>query len=224
MKAYHFLKANYALDAIADQRLKISRFDDLNDPFELFSASVADLGIRKVLTQFKQQMVSVYGLHCFSKHFLNPLLWSHYGDRHRGVALEFEIQDSDVLEVDYQPNRLLLDYQERARTGGLRESDLEAFLVTKFVHWKYEDEVRTICKLDATTMDGGHYFEEFSDELKLVRVLLGAACTLVDEEILGTLPAGTQLVVANTKLSFHSYAIGIDDSKPERIIESKLLF
>jgi hypothetical protein len=174
MKVFHFTKADHALSAISEQRLKLSLFDDLNDPFELFSANVTDPKIRKVLTEFKQKKMASYGLHCFSRQFDNPLLWSYYGDRHRGAALEFEISDGDVLEVRYEPKRLLIDWQQRSATGGLSSSDLETFLVTKFKHWEYEDEVRTFCKLDVATKDGDLYFDTFSDSLKLVRVFLGA--------------------------------------------------
>lgn len=223
MKVFHFLKAEYALKAISEQRLKLSLFDDLNDPFELFSANVSDPKIREALTKFKQENMAAYGLHCFSQKFSNPLLWSHYGDRHCGVALEFEIHDEDVLEVRYEPNRLLVDWQQHAARGGFGSSDLEAFLVTKFEHWKYEDEVRTFCKLDTAKKEGNFYFDAFSDSLKLVRVLLGATCAITNNEISTALPTGQKLSVMNTMLSFQSYAIEIDGSKPERIIESKLL-
>lgn len=221
MKVFHFTKADYALSAISRQRLKISRFDDLNDPFELFSANVSDPKIRKVLTEFKQKNMAVFGLHCFSRQFNNPLLWSHYGDRHRGVALEFEICDEDALEVRYAPDRLLLDWQKSAVTGGLTSSDFEAFLTTKFKHWEYEDEVRTFCRLDAAMKNGDLYFDSFSESLKLVRVFLGAASTMTDDEISTSLLIGQQLTVVNTMLSFQSYAIEIDQTKSERIVQSK---
>jgi hypothetical protein len=35
MKVYKFLDSKFGLKSITERRLKISRFDDLNDPFEL---------------------------------------------------------------------------------------------------------------------------------------------------------------------------------------------
>lgn len=221
MKVFHFTKAKYALEAISKQRLKLSLFDDLNDPFELFSANVIDPKIRNVLTEFKQKNMTEYGLHCFSRKYESPLLWSHYGDRHYGVVLEFEIRDDDVLEVCYTPDRLLIDWQQRVTTGELTSTDLEAFLVTKFKHWEYEDEVRTFCKLDAATKEGDLYFDEFGASLKLIRVIIGAASTITDDEISTSLPAGQQLNVVNTMLSFQSFAIEIDQTKSGRIVQSK---
>ena len=221
MNAYKFLNAKYALQAITEQRLKLSRIDDLNDPFELLYPSFADASDRKRLEEFKRVNMSSYGLHCFSKSFSNPLLWSHYADRHRGMALEIEIQNEDCFEINYEPNMLLFDLQQHAKTGGLNETDLAKFLATKFEHWKYEDEVRTFCKLDAATKNDDFYFEPFCDSLKLVRVFMGATCAMTDEEISTALPIGQQLVVVNTMLSFQSYAIEIDQAKSERIVQSK---
>jgi len=47
MKVCHFLSARWAEDDLARQRLKISRFDDLNDPFELLSPNLKDPAIRQ---------------------------------------------------------------------------------------------------------------------------------------------------------------------------------
>ena len=193
----------------------------MNDPFELLYANFPDASDRKKLIEFKQLNMANYGLHCFSKKFTNPLLWSHYGDRHRGMALEFEIQDEDCFEIHYEPNRLLIDLQHHAKMGGFNETDLTKFLATKFKHWEYEDEVRTFCKLDAATKSEAIYFDPFSESLKLVRVFIGAANTITDDEISTSLPTGQQLTVVNTMLSFQSYAIEIDQTKSERIVQSK---
>jgi hypothetical protein len=46
-------------------------------------------------------------------------LWSHYGDRHRGVALEPEIDDDLVEEVQYSL-AIAID-KKLAEGGGLKE-------------------------------------------------------------------------------------------------------
>ena len=47
MGVYHLLCAQYALDDLKKQRLKVSLFADLNDPFELLSVELSDRAIRK---------------------------------------------------------------------------------------------------------------------------------------------------------------------------------
>jgi len=41
-RVYHFLSAHWALDDVHRKRVKISQFDELNDPFELFGARLPD--------------------------------------------------------------------------------------------------------------------------------------------------------------------------------------
>jgi hypothetical protein len=65
------MKSEHALTSISKQRLKLSLFDDLNDPFELYSANVSDPKARKVLTEFKQKNMAEYGLHCFIENRIN---------------------------------------------------------------------------------------------------------------------------------------------------------
>jgi hypothetical protein len=43
----HFITAAWAEDDLARRRLKISRFDDLDDPFELLAAELRDPAIRR---------------------------------------------------------------------------------------------------------------------------------------------------------------------------------
>ena len=39
MRLYHFINADYAVEAVGLRRLKISRLDKLNDPFEMFAGT-----------------------------------------------------------------------------------------------------------------------------------------------------------------------------------------
>lgn len=91
MKLYHFINAHYGLAAIRDQRIKLSTYDDLNDPFELYAATLNDCEIRETFYQLKNNLSKVMGLLCCSKSWSNSLLWSHYADRHKGIALVLEV-------------------------------------------------------------------------------------------------------------------------------------
>ena len=82
MRVYHFLPANFALDDIEKHRIKISEIDQLNDPFELWCVSQKDKRLRIGLQRYKEEMSKRYGMLCFSRHWHNPVLWSHYADKH----------------------------------------------------------------------------------------------------------------------------------------------
>ena len=121
MRAYHLLSKQYALQALQNQRLKVARFDDMNDPFELLAADLSDRRVQRAFVKWKKQTSPNTGLLCFSLGWTNPLLWSHYADRHHGVALEFEIDDGYVVPVRYADSRLKLNVPSIMSSGGFTE-------------------------------------------------------------------------------------------------------
>jgi hypothetical protein len=94
---YKFLTAAYALEDLTKRRMKISTFSDINDPFELAGAKSSDPAVQDFLTRHIHQK---YGALCFSRKWSNPMLWSHYSDKHKGICLGFEIV-GDLEEPKY---------------------------------------------------------------------------------------------------------------------------
>ena len=87
MKVYHFLNTTYGISNIALRRIRVSRFSQLNDPYELLAADTTDSRDLKALSRFKAQIDQTKGIICFSGTWNNPLLWGHYADKHRGMTL-----------------------------------------------------------------------------------------------------------------------------------------
>lgn len=92
------------------------------------------------------------GMLCLSKPNDDILLWSHYADGHRGIALEFDeeglrkwIDDLNgwLKPIDYTDNKPTIKEFNEAMWG-LRWSLLKLFLLRKAAHWKYEGEYRAI--------------------------------------------------------------------------------
>ena len=92
---------------MARRRIKISRFDDLNDPFELMAVELKDKAVRKAFQAVRDHMCANRGVICFSRGWHNPLLWSHYAEKHHGVCFGFELPDVNITSVLYDPKRLL---------------------------------------------------------------------------------------------------------------------
>jgi hypothetical protein len=106
---------------------------------------------RALLTQhIRTELMGQYGNGVFSlaRRFSCPLMWSHYGDEHRGLCVGYSIPDgakSQLHRVDYGGSRLIatsriaamLDGNEAAR----REINAAVFL-RKAKDWKYEKEWR----------------------------------------------------------------------------------
>ena len=78
MLGYYLTGAQFALSNLALRRIKISRFLDLNDPFELLGVDVIDPAQRIAFRAMKQEINESKGLICFSKSWRNPLMWGHY--------------------------------------------------------------------------------------------------------------------------------------------------
>jgi hypothetical protein len=175
MRLYHLLPAKWALESIQKARLKIAFFEDLNDPFEFLAFDTSDAGIDSVLNGLRSTLGKIRGILCFSKSWTNPVLWSHYGDKHRGMALGFEIPEminGDPLgrEVEYVFQRLKCTFEDIKRGG---EADALRLLATKFHQWSYEEDVRIFSSINEKDQESGFCFAPFSETLQLVEVVLG---------------------------------------------------
>jgi hypothetical protein len=218
MRAFHFLSCKHALAAIEQQRIKVSRLDDLNDPFELYAMQLKGKGHRRTFKAWKNHMAEITGLLCFSKSWHSPLLWSHYADRHRGVALEFELSEKYVHEVTYEPERLALDIDKKLVAGGLTKREINRLLTTKFEHWKYEDEVRIFVKPSECVEEGKFWYYPVDASVKLVGIVHGPLCQLTEREIAKRLPKGARLKLVKARLAFTSFNVVHDRRVRERTI------
>lgn len=171
MRVYHILSTEHALSDIALKRVKIATFDDLNDPFELLSLSLGIDQVRQAFLEWKRELSKGNGLLCFSKSWGSPVLWSHYGAKHTGMALGFDIDDEIVEPVRYTDQRT--DLPIAGESIEFSEAFMKELLRTKFEHWKYEDEVRVFVQLDQQTAERGHYFFTFGPRIALREVILG---------------------------------------------------
>lgn len=152
MKLYKFMDPIYGQLNLINRRLKISRYAELNDPFELRPLDAKNKAIRtKLANWIKYEMNPNFGIISLSGSWKNPVLWSHYAQNHTGICLELEVPNNYAKKMDYQPELLF---------PGLNETNLDEFLspkfatkltTTKFIHWEYEDESRmhfSLNKLD----------------------------------------------------------------------------
>jgi hypothetical protein len=190
------------------RRIKIARFADLNDPFELFAVELSEKNHRIPLSGFKDHMHERFGLICFSKHWENPVLWSHYAERHRGVCLGFDVPDNLLQQVTYTPERLPFEFEKNSNRPKLKPESVAALLHTKFSDWAYEEEYRIFVGLDPNSVEGGLHFLSFGKELILSEVILGPSCPLPYDEVtkLVSLYDGN-IKVTRARLAFESFKI-----------------
>jgi hypothetical protein len=185
VRLYHLTSATHALSNIVHGRLKVARFLDLNDPFELLSINVMDKQVRAMVRENRSVMSAHTGLICFSEDWTSPVMWSHYADRHRGICLGFDVLRSSVKEVSYNATRILLELEKDADPLSLPPHLQDALLVTKCAEWSYERERRLLAPLNSEEVFevGPLYFRRFDASLRLAEVILGPNCAESVEEV-----------------------------------------
>lgn len=207
MRAYYLTSERWALEAIKLRRLKLSLFNDMNDPFELLGMELKTPKDRSDFYSLKEDMNRTIGALCFSRNWNDPVLWSHYGDRHRGICLGFDIPDDWAFEINYQAERLKEDLESE-----LPDRDYESLghklLTTKFERWHYEDEVRMILKLEDALYEDGRYFLPFCSALRLREIVIGPRNSLEQKNI-NKIVSDEDNGVSFTKsrLAFNSYKV-----------------
>jgi hypothetical protein len=169
-----FDSKGYTLDALAASHLWCSHFQSFNDIFEFRfdydrHPAKTDEMFKLWRREFPQyadmsrKMVPIYGIEivkslsddfgvcCFAKDPLNPLMWAYYAESHRGMCLAFEFADIDqgyfeessVYEVHYAKTPLVFDLlMLKDRPSILKK--LVPFVTTKHEIWRHEAEWRYV--------------------------------------------------------------------------------
>jgi hypothetical protein len=198
-RVYHFAPAEFALQDLRHRRLKIALFDELNDPFELWAIAQPNPRLREALRKTKQDFARDYGLLCFSLSWHNPLLWSHYADRHRGLALGFDADEKILKSVSY--------VAERPTLTKITPIVAEWLLFTKFLDWQYEKEARILTGLKERDSSTGLYFGKFSEQLVLREVVAGPLCKVTRKEVRDALGGQQGVTLVKSRLAFKTFEV-----------------
>jgi hypothetical protein len=98
--------------------------------------------IRTTEELIQNKIFSEYRIYCLSTKSTCELMWAHYGDRHQGICLEFNV-DNDVfcgaIEITYQDELLTIDTVKRDIGDAAKLT-----LASKSKSWDYEAEYRLI--------------------------------------------------------------------------------
>ncbi len=103
-----------------------------------------------------------------------PLMWSHYGDQHRGICLGYSVPDDavgDIHKMRYGGSRLVQACDVSAMLGGdqaARRRVDEAVLLKKAQPWAYEKEWRLLGPRG-----------EHNSPLELEEIIFGMRCPQV---------------------------------------------
>ena len=207
MRLYYMTAEKWAQTILAEARLKLSLFDELNDPFELLGASIGGHETRRVVTFLRAHWSKTYGLLCMSDNWHSPLMWAHYADKHRGICLGFDIEDGLWWQMRYVADRISLPLDVTKPVLGLDAAKLRSLMEVKAMDWAYEREYRMSSKL-TDVEENGFYYVDFSNALVLREVILGARCTTPIHSVARSVgqPART-VTVHRARAAFETFEI-----------------
>jgi hypothetical protein len=81
-----------------------------------------------------------YRVCCLTTKPACPLMWAHYGDRHHGICLEFDVWQQDLCSA------IKVQYRETYPMFPLDDGTDISPYYTKSAEWAYEDEYRLIAQ------------------------------------------------------------------------------
>lgn len=183
MRLYYMTDAKWAEVILKERRLKLSRFNETNDPFELNLIDSRDPARRKIVKMIEAHHNAHTGMICLGALWDNPMMWAHYGDKHKGVCLGFEVEDNLVSVVNYTDKKIEVEFGEHLPHHGLSVELLTKVLTTKSSAWMLEQEHRVLAGLKTPDSKNGLYFVDFGSQLELREVIIGHRCPWTTAEV-----------------------------------------
>jgi hypothetical protein len=148
MKLYKYRSLEnlwHTLDIVINNRLFCAKWSDLNDPlegrYELFLEK--ENGTDAIsLTEKIERYKSDFRISSLSSNPNNFLMWSHYANGHKGVAIEIEFEEENLSlsQVTYTPFSSVFTKDIEDERG------LHHIFTGKGEEWAYEEEYRIITR------------------------------------------------------------------------------
>jgi hypothetical protein len=177
MRLYYYTAKQWGMKSLWEKRLKIAEYANLNDPFELLPFKQTDKDARAHIQMVVGVLSHGHGVLCFSESWQSTLMWAHYGNKHKGMCLGFEIEDSPFLtKIEYVSRRIPSPIDFSKPLGGVDEPMLTKCLNVKHSGWKYEKERRL--RVELQDQRDGIYYNPFNIGMELREVIIGARSSL----------------------------------------------
>ena len=114
--------------------------------------------------------------------YKNMLMWSHYADSHKGVAIGYKFTESFIGKYLYQ-----VKYSEilsLTKNTTCIEEVIEGYFLNKTQDWSYENEYRIIALSKENT---DPFFLDFSEGVEIAEVIFGLECAYDQKKVIHTL-------------------------------------
>ncbi len=160
---------------------------------------------------------------CFSKRYDSILMWSHYGDKHKGICIEFDRPEKDFLDVKYSKKRCKFDLEDTTRRvlgymlsneevdvndKGLIRCISKPFIV-KSLDWKYEEEVRCILSPNSEGVSTLEELSLYKMPTNISKIYIGCKVdkTLEEYKNLITLANNKNVMISELKTSDDLFSV-----------------
>ncbi|MBK9191757.1 MAG: DUF2971 domain-containing protein [Crocinitomicaceae bacterium] len=174
----------YTISNLIEKKNWVADPKSFNDPFEFLTRRAFDFTETGLSfhspdnIKYKNYIESVtekYGVVPYTELDQgNALMWSHYGDNHKGMCLVFEVNPNDnpdLFKVKYKRNLPKMNY---TKTATAFRENLIKIATIKSRAWKYEHEWREVF-----TQKNKH--ADYPG--KLTKVIFGCRCPVEDMKI-----------------------------------------
>lgn len=150
------------IDSLSKKQIWVSKYDQLNDPFEYKMLYLDKEKIEKhgwsveMLNDFLEGIKKFSLTTCFSGETVNNMpMWAHYANNHKGYCVSFKVAKPElIMPVFYESKRvgiasiainLLSAFYNKDEENMLKYSNLyNLSLCCKHSLWEYENEYRLV--------------------------------------------------------------------------------
>lgn len=148
MMLYHYTTFEFARDDILNRHLKVCTLDSVNDPYEWvpceLDSNSEPISADETRKWWCEQYNDKTGFLSFSKSIENPAMWGYYGDKHKGVALGFELGDKLPLEMEYKDERVKIPKHTLEDGTDKQAAYFDELIKRKATTWQHECEFRLL--------------------------------------------------------------------------------
>lgn len=217
VKIYRYLEAKWAVKTLRERRLKVSLIKGLNDPFEWRIGTISedikhDTVGREAFDEFVDRLDKQFGMISYSGEMADPVIWSHYADKHKGIALQFDhLLVEELLPIAYchaLPTFDVTGFLKNGSDANYTLSILKMAYGRKSPSWAYEKEYRVHFNLATQCKEESGIFYKAIPDYFLKRVILGVRCT-AKREVEQALAEGglADVEIVQARMSDTSYEI-----------------
>lgn len=155
---------NHFNNVLIKNTIPYSIFSSLNDPYEathidelLYTEGSFPENHKKSIDKTNEirDFINNHKISCFSHTPSEPLMWSHYANKHNGFCYCFdknELINSQQIShhgnVIYSSQFPQLYFEDKNTSSDHLENQICKVMLTKSLHWAYEQEYRLIMKTD----------------------------------------------------------------------------